>query len=448
MDAIKEWSDHLDKLQQALSSGSSAASKLNSSLTDRAIGGSTLSGAAAVALRRKRIKDESSKEDDEPVQAGQRFKGWCNMVANLPDNSNNYGLLAEEQQIHSLVKQQEREAIARGDRPDLEPSKEEVVHSFTYSGQCLKTFRNQDSPVSCLTVLRNGNLVSGCEDGVVRIWNAKEGEELYSIKDLPDAVYCCDVLIQDESEFLVCGVGNKIYLWDSSTWKQFVVLEGHASYVWSVCKLGKSGEQILASCSADQTVRMWCTDSKQYEFGACLASLDAHRDSIYCMDVFPDKSSFATGSADTDIIIWRKSQGANLMRYSPRRVLKGHKKLVHSLVVLSPDYLASSSLDWSIRIWDVDNGFCLNVLEGHEEAVTTLAAFFREHSLQAPILFSGSRDCDIKVWDMADGYCQKTLTGHRDEIRSLKILGCNSSSGVLASGCECGDIKIWGVVQL
>ena len=67
-----------------------------------------------------------------------------------------------------------------------------------------------------------------------------------------------------------------------------------------------------------------------------------------------------------------------------------------------------------------------------------------------PILFSGSRDCDAKIWDLSDGRCLRTLAGHMDEVLCVTVLASKSSgeSGVVATGCEDGTVKVWGVVEV
>ena len=68
-------------------------------------------------------------------------------------------------------------------------------------------------------------------------------------------------------------------------------------------------------------------------------------------------------------------------------------------------------------------------------------------ALQVPILFSGSRDCDAKLWDLTTMSCQRTLAGHRDEVLCITVLVSTHHCGVLATGCEDGTVKIWGIVQ-
>lgn len=44
--------------------------------------------------------------------------------------------------------------------------------------------------------------------------------------------------------------------------------------------------------------------------------------------------------------------------------------------------------------------------------------------------------------------CERTLAGHRDEVLCITVLASTHHCGVLATGCEDGTVKIWGIVQM
>ena len=79
-----------------------------------------------------------------------------------------------------------------------------------------------------------------------------------------------------------------------------------------------------------------------------------------------------------------------------------------SLVVLSNGYLASGSLDYTINIWNTDDGVLTRTLTRHTKSGYTLAV------LQNGDLASGSADYTIKIWDSNSWDLKRTLTGHTD----------------------------------
>ena len=104
-------------------------------------------------------------------------------------------------------------------------------------------------------------------------------------------------------------------------------------------------------------------------------------------------------------------------------------------VSFSPDsqILASGSFDTSIRLWNVQTGQCLNVLQGHTEAV-----FAIRFSPDDRTLASGSLDETIKLWDVSTGECLKTLRGDRlyegMNIRGAGGLTAAQQAALLALG--------------
>jgi len=90
-------------------------------------------------------------------------------------------------------------------------------------------------------------------------------------------------------------------------------------------------------------------------------------------------------------------------------VLHGHTRGVWS-VSFSPDgqILASSSDDETVRLWDVRDGQCLQVLRGHTKSICSVS--FSPNGLT---LVSGSQDQTIKLWDVRTGECIKTLLTDR-----------------------------------
>jgi len=66
----------------------------------------------------------------------------------------------------------------------------------------------------------------------------------------------------------------------------------------------------------------------------------------------------------------------------------------------SGDFLASCSLDQSIKLWDVGVGKCKHSLRGHVDSVNNVS--FMPYS---NLLLSASGDKTISVWDSRTSHC-------------------------------------------
>jgi WD40 repeat protein len=93
--------------------------------------------------------------------------------------------------------------------------------------------------------------------------------------------------------------------------------------------------------------------------------------------------------------------------------LHNHTNGIRS-VAFSPNgrILASGSDDRTIRLWNVQDGTCQKVLQGHTRRVCSVQFSPVDVSLPSgagPILVSGSQDETIKLWNPITGDCLKTL---------------------------------------
>ena len=112
----------------------------------------------------------------------------------------------------------------------------------------------------------------------------------------------------------------------------------------------------------------------------------------------------AARSDDTmDIKIWDTRSG------ECAATLKGHGDWV-ALVAWNGPMLASGSFG-TIKIWDPRSGECKATLM-HSPDVMSLA-------WNGPMLASGSRDATIKIWDTRGHQGAATLEGHRNAVKSL-----------------------------
>ena len=73
-------------------------------------------------------------------------------------------------------------------------------------------------------------------------------------------------------------------------------------------------------------------------------------------------------------------------------MLKGHTLPVWALLEYAPGFLASSSSDYTVRLWNLEKKSCILTLVGHTSPIWSLC-FYDD------ILLSGSEDGLIKTWE-------------------------------------------------
>jgi len=108
-----------------------------------------------------------------------------------------------------------------------------------------------------------------------------------------------------------------------------------------------------------------------------------------------------------------------------------------SYLAFSPDglSLASAGVDGAIRIWGVERGSRLHVLEGHKSRITCVA-----FSASGDFIASASLDGCVKLWDTESGREIRCLSGHGGGVRSVVIA---NSGRLLASGGDDRSVRLW-----
>lgn len=120
-----------------------------------------------------------------------------------------------------------------------------------------------------------------------------------------------------------------------------------------------------------------------------------------------------------------------------------HTNIITTILPLTNNRLITGSYDFTLKIWDIETGCCLNTFTGHMGKITALAALDNE------LVISGSADNTLKIWDLKTGQCIKILTGHAGPINAVANIPNDNSFGELAgqivSSSGDGTIKFWSV---
>ena len=145
----------------------------------------------------------------------------------------------------------------------------------------------------------------------------------------------------------------------------------------------------------------------------------------------PDGNLLVVGLSDGHINIYSTSNWERVQR------LAGHS-LEISRTAISPegDRLASSSHDCTVRVWDMDTGSQIHVLE-HPSVINGVA-----YSPQGNLVASCCDDKTVLLWDAVTGDCRRVLSEHTREVLTVAF----SPSGTqLASSSVDRTIRLWSV---
>ena len=127
---------------------------------------------------------------------------------------------------------------------------------------------------------------------------------------------------------------------------------------------------------------------------------------------------------------------------------------VYGLRIINDNRLCTCSGDGIVRVFNIQDGSNLGILQGHTGAVTDLvsATVIEEVPLASSPsilpntskstftrLISTSYDGTLRVWDLRTMTCVATLTGHHGPIWSVAIINNN----IIFSSSADGTVRIW-----
>ena len=127
--------------------------------------------------------------------------------------------------------------------------------------------------------------------------------------------------------------------------------------------------------------------------------------------------------------------------------MKGHRDAVSDIAVHeSESFIATASLDSTLRVYDTELKTQVALLRGHTHGVNSVD-WFKDS------IISASSDMTLKIWksknkdnplDFEQFYCAKTLVGHEHSISKIQVIENTQMAVTVSRDCT---IKFWSLEQ-
>jgi WD40 repeat protein len=164
----------------------------------------------------------------------------------------------------------------------------------------------------------------------------------------------------------------------------------------------------------------------------CLHTLTGHSSWVTGVAVNSSTQQIASSSLDDTVKVWNLQTGELAL------TLTGHTRDINAIAITPDGKTAiSGSDDSTIRLWYLPNGAPLRTLNGHSRDVTTLAV-----SPDGQILASGGEDRTIRLWSLSNGAPLRTMGGLAGMIRSIAI---SHDGKQLVSGGLDHKVRLWSL---
>ncbi|CAO1598071.1 beta transducin [Xanthoria calcicola] len=214
----------------------------------------------------------------------------------------------------------------------------------------------------------------------------------------------------------IVGADEEVLCWDVkkgellSRWRD----QDCVAEVTSIAR-STADPDVYAVGYADGSIRIW-----DASIASIVVSFNGHRSAVNIMAFDNEGSRLASGSKDTDVIVWDLVAEVGLYK------LRGHENQITGLHFLQPNGAMVGNDDETGQSL-TSNG----VVSGNQD--------------QPGFLLTTSKDAKIKIWDMSTQHCIETHVAQSNG--ECWVLGLSpDGSGCITAGND-GELRIWSIDQ-
>ncbi|KAI8902437.1 WD40-repeat-containing domain protein [Globomyces pollinis-pini] len=180
------------------------------------------------------------------------------------------------------------------------------------------------SPINCVIIHPNqGELISCDNNGSIRVWDLGENSCTHELLPDEDTPVRSVTMASDGSLLVAANNKGNYYAWKTKTsgdmtdFEPLTRVNAHSKYI-TKCVLSPDNK-LLATCSADHTVKIWDASKQRFTLEK---TLTGHQRWVWDCAFSADSAYLVTGSSDHTSRLWDIAAGETIRHYN------GHQKAV------------------------------------------------------------------------------------------------------------------------
>ena len=276
----------------------------------------------------------------------------------------------------------------------------------------------------------SNNLVTTATDNSMIIYEKKLGKDnkiTFNIikKQIDKKIIGTALLNLKPSNFVIGYDSGLIKIWRTEDFEIDKIFTGHTN---QIRKIIKQDDNTIISCSDDATIRAWSLDSYEAD---CAYTLTGHEDKIndiMLLDPY-DSNTLVSVSDDKTMRLWNLEmrECSNAIKTGDIQTCLG--KLRNGKFMLGGE-------DGAVTIFNIEGFEPILSISAHTEPVELLY-----ESPYTGDIITGSQDNLVKIFNVDNGTCVKILEGHKNTI--INVIQLDENSILTASVDK--TIKIWTI---
>ncbi|KAJ3699151.1 hypothetical protein LUZ61_002856 [Rhynchospora tenuis] len=282
----------------------------------------------------------------------------------------------------------------------------------------LTPLEGHEKAVTAIALPSGDKLYTGSKDMTIKVWDCKTGQCAASIST------GCEVgcMISEEA-WLFVGIPDSIKVWNTKTGME-MTLPGPVGQIYALV----AANDMLFAGTQDGRIFVWRFNVATNCFEPATTLL-GHRLAVVSLVV--GGARLYSSSMDNTIKAWELSTLQCI------QTISDHSNVVMSLLYWD-QFLLSCSLDNTVKVWFTNNQEQLEVTYTHteEHGIISLCGMHDEQG--KPVLLCSLNDNSVHIYDLPS-FNERGRIFAKQEIRAMQT----GPTGLFFTGDGTGELKVW-----